>query len=557
MITKNDVTFIIPIFDLTNERLNNLKFILPKIVSVGCKVYLAEQVSNAKSIIQDEIQSIIPNEYRDNFKHILYIHDNKEIHKTGIINWAVKNFIDTKYAWVNDADFYMKYNEVFYTNWESAFIQPYETAKKLNKQDSYTLLSGGQIDVSYVDFDAEYISLYGALSFILEKDEFIDIGGMNENLFGWAQEDVEFSNRLKEREIKIQKLDFKGIHLWHRTKDDETKNDSSRKIDPSFQHKIVLPKTKDLAVVTCYFNWCGFMTPARNFHRFLREMKNNKIPLYGVELSMTNHFETKGMKGWTHIKVTKENMCFQKEACLNLVEKKVPDQYTKIAWIDCDLLFMNDRWYTDASKKLDQHKLIQLYTHGYNTDRCGRIVTEFPSVMYMKDKTTSDKWFKHSGYPGGAWAARRELWRNGGLYPYAVMGGGDTVFVYTLFDYDFAHTKYERIGVKKNSNFEFYNKWRKSIMDYIREDVSFIENKFIHEWHGDKKNRNYTDRHDILRHVDIKTQVKINADGIIEFCNIKDNLLYDETYEYFLGRDEDGFFDDMKHFGDLKYKKYT
>ena len=314
-------------------------------------------------------------------------------------------------------------------------------------------------------------------------------------------------------------------------------------------------KEKDMAIITCYFNWCGFMNPTRNFHRFLREMKKNDIPVFGVELSITDNFETTGMCGWSQLKVKRENVCFQKEACLNLVEKKVPEQYTKIAWIDCDLIFLNDNWYHQASKKLDKHKLIQLYTHGYNTDKYGRTVLEFPSIMYMRDRVPHSEWVKHSGYPGGAWAARRELWKHGGLYPYAVMGGGDTVFIYSMYDHSFEKSAHENIGIKKNAESSIYTSWKKSVNSYVGRDISYIENKFLHEWHGDKKNRNYIDRHTILKNIDIKKQVKLNARGIIEFYNITDSTIYDEIYNYFLERDEDGLSDTFKDMLTMKYNK--
>ena len=559
MISRNDVTFVIPIFNLFGERLNNLKFILPHILATNCKVLLVEQTDRLVSPIHAVVNSSIPIKYSQNFKHVLYQHDNIEIHKTGMINWAVKNLVHTKYVWVNDGDFYMKYSDVFYVEWDKKFIQPYDTAKKLSKEDSETLLRGEQLDVFYVDFESEYISLYGALSFIFEKEAFVEVGGMDERLYGWAQEEVEFTKKLASSNAEIQKFEFKGIHLWHPVKNDPPQDtpkkatSKSKKVEST--SSIILPRATDLAVITCYFNWCGFVTPTRNFHRFLREMKNKNIPMYGVELSLTDKFETKGIRGWTQLKVKKENVCFQKEACLNLVETLVPSQYTKLAWIDCDLIFMNDGWYNETSKKLDQHKLVQLYTHGYNTDKYGRTILEFPSIMYMRDRTSPDKWFKHSGYPGGAWAARREMWKHGGLYPYSVMGGGDTIFVYSLYDHEFDHEKYEGIGIKKSKPLSLYTDWKKSINAYIRKDISYIENKFIHEWHGDKKNRNYTDRHEVLKKIDIKKQVKLNEQGIIEFYHVSDPTVFDQIYEYFLGRDEDGFFDDMKAFANIKYNQ--
>jgi hypothetical protein len=545
MIYPNEVTFIIPAFNLKLHRLNNLKFILPKILSTRCKVLLVEQTDKDKSEISDSVNEWIAGEYQDNFSHLLYHSKSKEIHKTGLINWAVKNSINTKYVWVNDVDFYMKYSEALLCKWNSSFIRPYFVTKKLNEKDSEKFISGEKTTISYEDKNSKYISLYGAMAFIFERKEFVELGGMDETIYGWGKEDIEFSQRLEKLKIIPQVLPSKGVHLWHPIEIPNTiSNESEQPSD-----------NKDMAVITCYFNWCGFYNPTKHFHRFLRDMKRQEIPLYGVELSLTDAFETKGIDGWIQIKVKKENVCFQKEACLNLVEKHVPKNYQKIAWIDCDLSFTNQNWYKLASKKLDEHKLVQLYTHGYNMDRYGRISTEFPGIMYMYNKLPAEQWFKHSGYPGGGWGARRDLWKHGGLYPYAAMGGGDTIFIYSLYDYGFETIMYENLGIKKASSTDPFSIWRKNIAEYINKDVSYIENKFLHEWHGDKKNRGYTTRHGVLKKIDIRKNLKLNDKGILEIYNLTDSTVFDEIYEYFLGRDEDGFFSDMASMGNLKYKK--
>lgn len=546
MLFSENVTFIIPIFRLKSDRINNLKFIIPYILNTECKVLIVEQSNDKLS----DLGEVIP--VHENIKHLLYTSNSDIFHKSGIINWAVKNHVNTKYAWVNDVDFYMKFDKVLSEDWNSDFIKPYISGKKLSADDTKKIIDGEKLNVSYEDEAAEYISLYGALSFIFEKNAFLNIGGMDETIFGWGEEDVELNTRIQNLKIDVQEIDFKGIHLHH-----EITAIQHFGKNADIQQTSNALKKSDLAIITCYFNWCGFTTPSRNFHRFLREMKKNNFPVFGVELSLTDNFETTGMCGWSQLKVKKENMCFQKEACLNLVEKKVPVQYTKIAWIDCDLTFSNTNWYHQASKKLERNKLIQLYTHGYNTDRYGRTVFEFPGLMYMKDKLPHKDWIKHAGFPGGAWAARRELWKYGGLYPYAVMGGGDTVFIYSMYDCGFEKSSYENIGINKNAELSIYTNWKKSVASYIKKDISYIENKFLHEWHGDKKNRNYSNRHGILKNIDIKKQIRLNDQGILEFYNLKDGAIFNDIYNYFLERDEDGLLEDLLDFGKKKYIHIT
>jgi GR25 family glycosyltransferase involved in LPS biosynthesis len=235
---NKDVTFIIPIFNLNEDRIENLKFILSFLLKTNKKIILAEQTNFVKSNIVDHLTNVVTEQYRDNFKHELYFHSSSLIHKTGIINWAVKNFVETRYAWVSDVDFYMKFESVLNTNWNENFIKPYSFAKKLSKEDSEKIKTKNSITVSFSDNKANYLSLYSALSFIFDKKVFLETGGMNESIFGWGQEDVEFNNRLATIGFAIQKLDYKGIHLWHTTNVPTPLIEQKNKIEKNITDKI-------------------------------------------------------------------------------------------------------------------------------------------------------------------------------------------------------------------------------------------------------------------------------------------------------------------------------
>ena len=209
MLFSENVTFIIPIFRLKSDRIRNLKCIVPYILNTECKILIVEQAKDELS----DLSNIIP--VHENIKHLLYTSNSEIFHKSGIINWAVKNHVDTKYIWVNDVDFYMKFDKVLSEDWNSDFIKPYISGKKLSADDTKKIIDGEKLNVSYEDESAQYISLYGALSFIFEKNAFLNIGGMDETIFGWGKEDVELSARIKNLKIDVQEMDFKGIHLWH------------------------------------------------------------------------------------------------------------------------------------------------------------------------------------------------------------------------------------------------------------------------------------------------------------------------------------------------------
>lgn len=511
-----DVTFLIPVFNLKEDRINNLKFIIPYIQNTGCRIIVVEQTDTDNS----DLKKII-NEF-ENVEHIPFKTQVKKFHKTGIINYGILNHVKTKYVWINDVDFYMRFTDVFGIDWTSQFIQPYNFGKKLNEEDSKIILSGKKLNVDFSDISVKYISMYGALSFIADVSEFISIGLMDESIYGWGYEDIELSNRVDENYI-VQKMEYNGIHLWHPTANSEFED------------------VNDMAVITCHFNWCNFLNPTKNLNRFLNYMEAKGIPVYGVELSLTDDFVTKNKSNWKHIKVDKDYISFQKEACLNLIEKIVPSNYTKLAWIDADLLFTNENWYRDASRKLDGYKVIQLYEYFIKTDSCGNEVTKKPSVAFLiKDRGT--KYAFEVGHPGGAWAARREFWKYGGLYPYSITGAGDDVTIRAIYD-DFSLDAVKlAAGGMRMLEFSGFKNWRDPLVNYVDKSVSFISGNVVHEWHGDIKDRNYKNKHNILLDIDFENSVVMGDDGLIKIQNVSDEF-YDDLFLIFKSRREDKLVD--------------
>ena len=296
----------------------------------------------------------------------------------------------------------------------------------------------------------------------------------------------------------------------------------------------------DLAIVTCHFNWCGFNVPNRNLHRFIRQMDTGGIPLYGVELSLTGKFTTFGMKNWTHYVVNKNNVCFQQYACINLLEKLVPKEYTKIAWVDHDVMFQNTNWYDDASNKLEESKLIQLFDCYVATNIRGEELYSKCSCISKEAGNLSEIWTVDdmNGKSGVAWAAQRGLWEVGGLFPYSVMGGGDTVFLYAIFDNPHMQSKWRNFI---DINGERFVNWKTNFRKFIGNDVSYISGKVFHEWHGDLECKSYRSRHDIVKGIDLNKNVRLNSSGIIEFNSVDDSF-YNDVMKYFKDRDEDGEF---------------
>jgi hypothetical protein len=312
------------------------------------------------------------------------------------------------------------------------------------------------------------------------------------------------------------------------------KKSKNKKLNKTYN--VIFEKDKEMAIITCHFNWCGYKNPIKNLNRFLNQMEMAGIPVYGVELSLNDDFATRNRKNWKHIIVDKHSVCFQKEACINLVEKLIPEKYQKIAWIDGDLEFTNPNWYTDTVEALNSYKLVQMYADGIKLDEHGRI--ESVEAGIMKAGGPPSVKVKRPGYPGGAWAARRDLWKHGGLFPYCVVGSGDIVFIYSIFDQ--TDGILNNVNIDYLKNFPYYFEWKKTIREYVNKSVTYIPGEFIHNWHGHKPDRNYSRRHDILENINFSEKnIMLDENGVARIEHQAQEL-YNNIYQYFLERKEDG-----------------
>lgn len=311
----------------------------------------------------------------------------------------------------------------------------------------------------------------------------------------------------------------------------------------------------DLAVITCHFNWCGFTRPAQNLNRFLRQMASFKIPVYGVELSLTGKFQTAGNPNWVQMGAREENICFQKEALLNIAVNLVPSQYTKIAWMDHDIYFENQNWYNETSEALETLNLVQPFEECIWTNALGECERTAKSVFAAPKPITEESliapfWSQKIPYHCGfAMAAKRSLWETGiKLYPYNFVGGGDNIVAEAAIIKELTpralRLAYQKSEQKIESQFEPYIEWRQKYFDYVQELYGYIPGKVYHEYHGLRQNRKYGSREKIIQvyNVNIKNHVQLNYHGLLTLKTPPAGLL-EALKQYFIERREDDISD--------------
>jgi len=282
-----------------------------------------------------------------------------------------------------------------------------------------------------------------------------------------------------------------------------------------------------LAVVTCFYNFGRFSRPETNLHRFLRQMKRDGAAVYGVEAYAMPHAPVcKIYKGWKSLLVDHRQRLWQKEAALNIAETMVPPEYDAIAWIDADVWFSNPNWIRDTEKALETHDVVQLFETAKWTSRNGTIELTRDSVI----KTPPDAaWTSH---PGFAWAMRRDLWQKlGGLYPYALSGGGDGLMLE-------AWTGGRWPGANHmGSNPGPFNEWKSRAGNL---SCGFVKGECFHEWHGSRKDRQYVTRADRVSKLDVGAMLEKDRHGLLRWAPNVSSEIVRMVGSYFDERKEDG-----------------
>ena len=291
----------------------------------------------------------------------------------------------------------------------------------------------------------------------------------------------------------------------------------------------------DLTVVSVFFNPAQFKQPIKNFELYAENLYKNNIPLITVGLDFGD--KSCGVK--TDYKLKSHSIMWQKECLINYALERVKTKY--FAWVDADLLFP-DGWYEQTLEKLEINNIVQLfkrvvYLPKGHTVYTGERIQLLQGIIWQYK--THKNWLKRRlvkdlnfAAPGFAWAAHTSLFPNG-LYDKCISGSGDTFLCDLLLGSERLHSYFGKMTDRMKEDRELF----KNSLDEFKFDYLPIE--IHHLQHGELKNRNYTDRHDILKKYEFDPQKDIiKVDGVYEWATNKPGLR-EELKNYFSERKED------------------
>lgn len=197
----NDVTFIIPFYKDSEERLENLKCIIN---------YLGKNFKTRIFIIEAGVFS----SYRDIRYHVdrydFQFTASSMFHRTAIINKGIIA-AETPYVAIYDTDVIFKPEQII------------EAVEKLRAGATLVYPYGGDfvdINRSYIN-DGEIIeresfakeSVGGAC--FLNREDYFKCGLENEHYYSWCPDDVDRLHRVKTLGYRVERVDGKCWHINH------------------------------------------------------------------------------------------------------------------------------------------------------------------------------------------------------------------------------------------------------------------------------------------------------------------------------------------------------
>jgi hypothetical protein len=281
------------------------------------------------------------------------------------------------------------------------------------------------------------------------------------------------------------------------------------------------PKMADMALGIVFFNPCGSKKLLMNYFYTVEKLKLARMPVFTLELCFGNP------EIQNAIHLTGKDALFHKEALCRLLEQRVPLKYSKIMFMDCDLLFKNLNWYNETSQTLNSCDAVQPFTMGEWLDPTNSVVIQERTAVAAADmKDTFDSKF----HPGFAWAFDRKWFKRNGFFDLAITGSGDTLSAAAWLGVNFSKSYLQPAYVQA---FQDYR-------DKLEKPrLGSVKGKVQHLWHGTKANRKYMDRHKILQGIDdVRTILCTNKDGVLE---LTDDRVRKDLMTYFRERQDDGF----------------
>lgn len=308
----------------------------------------------------------------------------------------------------------------------------------------------------------------------------------------------------------------------------------------------------ELWAVTTFYNPAGYRTKKENYDVFRARLSAAGVPLLTVELAFGDRpFELSSHDAELLVQRRGGDELWQKERLINIGVRHLPAECDRVAWLDADVLLARDDWADETRRLLRQYVVVQPFSHCVRLQRgadgCDPASLPFGSgegeLFYgiawgirAKGRSSLDHYARH-GHTGFAWAARRALLEQHGLYELNLLGNGDTDIAHAMYG-SFDYWALDKLGPRARADLF---RWAQPFAAAVGRSVAHVEGVLTHLWHGDSAHRQYDRRLAVLHEFDPEHHVvRADPDAPLTLSPDAPEHLRAWTKTYFSERREDG-----------------
>lgn len=285
----------------------------------------------------------------------------------------------------------------------------------------------------------------------------------------------------------------------------------------------------------------------RNFEKYMTS--NPNVVLWTAEMAYGDRpHEITDANNPFHLQLRSSEELWHKENMLNLVLRKLPQDWKYVAWIDADVVFSRPDWAEETIHQLQHYNVVQLFSECRDLDDKYNTVpgSDMKGMIYQHLNTDchealKNPYARHTGHCGYAWAARRDTMDTlNGFLDISILGSGD----YQMACAFLGDIHRSIRGVKYHQDYiDTLDSWGQKAKK-LRSNIGYVEGLLLHNWHGAKSARGYKDRWRILveHKYSPKTDLEHDWQGLHKLVDAgteKFIKLRNDLRGYFRSRDED------------------
>jgi len=302
--------------------------------------------------------------------------------------------------------------------------------------------------------------------------------------------------------------------------------------------------------VCTYFNFTKCKYRLKNYQIFKKNIKDHDIKLLCVEFSPNGDFVLEDNDADVLIRLGGGDIMWQKERMLNIGIDMLPQNTDIVIIADTDIIFSSKNLVPFLQYEMSRYHAVQCFStvsHFKPFVDIDLMNADFSSInitddnIFMLDRQPGCMFAYETvanfqqGVSGYAWAFRYKTIKDIKLFEYNIIGGGDRITASAFMGLPVASPFVAGI----NSN--IYFNYLKKIKDYglTRNDISFIDQVYIYDlFHGFHKNRDYENRHKILKkhNFDAEKDLIGIPEQPFRFADHVNNDLKLEIINYFYSR---------------------